>query len=390
MGKTYNFDELVIRKGTSCLKHDNAKNYFGTDDLIPMWIADMDLKTPDFVMDALRRRCDNEALGYTFAPDTYVAAVIRWLHDHYGIDTDRSCLNFIPGIVKGIAFAIQAFTAPGDHILMTTPVYPPFLNVSTKNRRILNISRLMTVNGRFEIDFDDFDRKAEGCKLFILSNPHNPGGVVWTEEELKRMAGICEKHHVLVVSDEIHADLTLPGFRHTSFTKVSAYAHDNTITFIAPSKTFNIPGLGSSITYVPGDELRKEFFGYLECNEFCHGNVFAFVGAEAAFANGDDWLKQLLAYIEGNIDLVESYLKENLPMITMMRPEASFLIWLDFNKTGLGHEEIKHKLAYEAKVGFNDGMEYGEQCAGFMRMNIGTTRAVVKEALDRMAKVFKK
>lgn len=386
--KIYNFDQTVNRKGTSCLKYDKARNYFGTDDLIPMWIADMDLKTPDFVLDAIRKRCDNEALGYTCPPDTYVTAILNWLRRRYHIDTCRECLNFIPGIVKGIAFAIQVFTKPGDHILMLTPVYPPFLDVPTKNERILNISELKTVNGRFAIDYDDLASKAKGCKMLILSNPHNPGGTVWTKAELQRIADICRKNNVLVVSDEIHADLTFPQYHHTSFSTVSDAARENSITFIAPSKTFNIPGLASSITYVPADNVRQKFFRYLDDNEFSHGNIFAYVSAEAAFSQGEDWLRQLLDYLQGNVDFAEAFIREKLPQVTMMRPEASFLLWLDFNKTGLTHEELGNILIHKAKVGFNDGLEYGKQCRGFMRMNIGTSRAVVKEALERIASVL--
>lgn len=387
MTKQYNFDEIVDRKGSFCVKHDMTKEVFGTEDLIPMWVADMDFKTPDFVLEAIQNRCRHEVLGYTYAPDTYIMAVLNWMQKHYHIASKRSCIHFIPGIVQGIALTLQAFTQPGDKVLITTPVYPPFLRLPVKNGRPLCISKLKTVNGRFAIDFDDLAHKANGCKIMILANPHNPGGTVWTKEELQRIADICAENHVLVIADEIHADLTLPGYTHTSFSTVSETARENSITFLAPSKTFNMAGLGSSVGYVPNEKIRRQFFDFLDNNELSFGNIFAFVGAEAAFAKGEEWRQQLLTYLQGNIDFVEQYLKTKLPQITMMRPAASFLLWLDFRKLGLSHEELVHKLAFEAKVGFNSGLEYGDECEGFMRMNIGTSRAIVKEALDRMRKL---
>ena len=231
---TYNFDEIVPRRGTHCVKHDMLNQFFGTDDLLPMWVADMDFKTPDFILDAIRKRCEHEVLGYTFSSDTYVCAVINWLQTHYGITTQWKNLHFIPGIVQGIAFVLQAFTQPGDKVLVTTPVYPPFLNVPHRSGRVFVSSPLKTVNGRFAIDFDDFEEKAKGCKVFILANPHNPGGTVWSKEELQQIATVCHRQHVLVIADEIHADMTFAPHRHTSFSTVSDEAYHNSITFRLP------------------------------------------------------------------------------------------------------------------------------------------------------------
>ena len=222
--KLYDFNDIVPRKGTYCVKHDMTPEVFGTDDLLPMWVADMDFKTPDFILEAIRKRCEHEVLGYTFAPDGYKMAVLNWFQKRYGIATKWNRMRFVPGIVQGIAFALQTFTQPGDKVLITTPVYPPFINVPHRTGRVFVSSPLKTVNGRFSFDFDDFERKAEGCKILILSNPHNPGGTVWTKEELARVADICLRKGVLVISDEIHADLTYPGFKHTSFTTVSEAA----------------------------------------------------------------------------------------------------------------------------------------------------------------------
>ena len=314
--KLYDFNSIAPRKGTYCVKHDMTPEVFGTDDLLPMWVADMDFKTPDFILEAIRKRCEPEVLGYTFAPDGYKMAVLNWFQKRYGIATKWNRMRFVPGIVQGIAFALQTFTQPGDKVLITTPVYPPFINVPHRTGRVFVSSPLKTVNGRFSFDFDDFERKAEGCKILILSNPHNPGGTVWTREELARVADICLRKGVLVISDEIHADLTYPGYKHTSFTTVSEAAECNSITFFAPSKTFNMAGLASSVCYVSDENIRKEFFGFLDHNELSLGHIFGYYAAEAAFAHGEEWLRQLLEYLQGNIDAAEQYLKEHCPEIT--------------------------------------------------------------------------
>lgn len=385
--KSYNFDDIAQRKGTFCVKHDMTPEVFGTDDLLPMWVADMDFKTPDFILEAIRKRCDHEVLGYTFAPDSYKMAVLNWFQKHYGIATRWNKMHFIPGIVQGIAFVLQTFTVPGDKVLITTPVYPPFINVPHRTGRVFVSSPLKTENGRFTFDFEDLDRKAKGCKVMILSNPHNPGGRVWNKEELAQVADICLKHNVLVISDEIHADLTYPEFQHTSFTNVSEAAKHNSITFFAPSKTFNMAGLASSVCYVPDQEIRKTFFSFLDHNELSLGNIFGYYAAEAAFAHGEEWLQQLLAYLQGNIDAAEKYLHEHCPEITFMRPEASFLLWMDFRAWNLPQKELIHRLVYDAKIGLNNGTDFGADGEGFMRMNIGTNRETVLEGLRRICSI---
>lgn len=381
---TYNFDEIIARRGTSCVKHDMLNEVFGTDDLLPMWVADMDFKTPDFIVNAVKERCNHEVFGYTFAPEHYKMAVLNWMQKHYHIETKWKNIHFIPGIVQGIAFVLQAFTNPGDNVLITTPVYPPFINVPHRSGRRFVSSSLKTVDGRFTFDFADLEEKAKLCKVMILANPHNPGGTVWTKKELQQVAAICKRHNVLVIADEIHADLTLPGHKHTSFTTVSDEALHNSITFIAPSKTFNMAGLASSICYVPDPDIKKQFFGFLDANELSLGTLFAYVAADAAFSKGEEWLQQLLSYLQGNIDFTEDYLKTNLPQITMMKPQASFLLWMDFRALGLPHKELVDFLITQAKVGLNSGIDYGPDGEGFMRMNIGTPRANIEEALRRI------
>ena len=388
--KKYDFDEVIERRGTSCVKHDMMDRIYGTNDLMPMWVADMDFRSPDFVLDAIRQRCEHEVLAYTFGSDSYFEAVINWFKRHYSVDARKDELHFVPGIVAAIAFAIQAFTEKGDRIMIMPPVYPPFIDLPTYAGRKLSCCHLKTENGRFVIDFSDMERKAEGCKMLLLSNPHNPGGTVWSIDTLRQINAICNKTGTIVISDEIHADLTLPGFHHTSFSTVSADARNKSITFIAPSKTFNIAGMGSSIAFIPNKDLRKQYFGYLDGYEVANGNVFAYTVAEAAYRKGDIWLLQVRDYIADNVAFTMSFLKQHIPLAVAMPPEASFLVWIDFNPTGFSYEEVKRRLIQEAKVALNDGYAFGgERYKGFFRLNVGCPRSVLEKALCEIAKALK-
>ena len=399
--KHYDFDKPIERRGTDCFKWDALQAMYGREDLTPMWVADMDFRSPDFVMEAIRKRCDHEVLGYTMPSDGYWQAITTWLEKHYGIQATKKDLHFIPGIVAGIAYALLCFTQPGDRVLVTTPVYPPFLNLPKDSGRTLVASPLKIVNGRFEIDFDDFERRAEGCKVFIMSNPHNPAGTVWGTETLARIAAICERHHLLVVSDEIHADLTLPPHRHVSYSTVCETARNHSLTFMAPSKTFNIAGLGSSVCYISNPDLRKRFFGWLDALGVAGGNVFAFTAAEAAFAHGEDWLRQMLDYLNVNVRTLGNYLKENMPKVKAVLPEASYLAWLDFSAYGLSHEQLRDKLVNEARVALNDGTtfgvrdlkgataEIGDAYRCCFRMNLGCPTQTLLEVLERIKEVVR-
>ena len=384
--KQYNFDEIIDRKGTDCFKWDALQAMYGRGDVTPMWVADMDFRSPDFVMDAIRKRCDHEVLGYTMPSEGYWQAATTWLDRHYNIQATKNDLHFIPGIVVGIAYTLLCLTKPGDKILVTTPVYPPFINLPKESGRELVCSPLKIKNGRFEIDFEDFEHKVEGCKIFIMSNPHNPAGTIWGTDVLRRIADICERHNVIVISDEIHADLTLPGHHHVSYSTVSETAKRNSITFMAPSKTFNIAGLGSSICYIADADLRKHFFGWLDALGIAGGNIFAFTAAEAAFRDGEEWLRQMLEYLHENVRTLEQFLQERMPRVKAVLPEASYLAWLDFSNYGMTHEELKDKLLNEAKVALNDGTTFGgkmyEHC---FRLNIGCPRQMLLDALNRIA-----
>ncbi len=393
----YNFNEIIERRGTDCFKWDALESMYGRGDVTPMWVADMDFRSPDFVMEAIRQRCEHPVLGYTMPSEGYWQTVTAWLEKHYSIHTTKENLHFIPGIVAGIAYALLCLTQPGDKVLVTTPVYPPFLNLPKDSDRTLVTSPLKIANGRFEIDFEDFERKAKGCKLFIMSNPHNPAGTVWGTEVLKKIADICEQHNVLVISDEIHADLTLPGHQHVSYSNVSKKG----ITFMAPSKTFNIAGLGSSVCYISDEALRKHFFGWLDALGVAGGNIFAFTAAEAAFAHGEEWLRQMLEYLNENVKTLEQFLNERMPKVKAVLPEASYLAWLDFSDYGLTHEQLKDKLLNEAKVALNDGTtfgvrdhkgattEIGDAYRCCFRLNLGCPKSMLFDALERIAQAVR-
>ena len=387
--KQYNFDDIIERKGSDCFKWDALPSMYGRDDLLPMWVADMDFRSPDFVMDAIRHRCEHQVLGYTMPSEGYWQAVESWLERRYVIKATKDKLHFIPGIVAGIAYALLCLTNPGDKVLVTTPVYPPFLNLPKESGRMLVCSQLKIENGRFAIDFDDFEQKVAGCKMFIMSNPHNPAGTVWGADVLRRIADICKRHNVLVISDEIHADLTLPPHKHVSYSTVSDDARSNSITFVAPSKTFNIAGLGSSVCYIADEALRKRFFGWLDALGVAGGNIFAFTAAEAAFANGEEWLKQMLDYLKGNVLALQAFLNDRLPKVKAVLPEASYLAWLDFSDYGIPHKELADKLINEARVALNDGTTFGGsdyECC--FRINLGCPKSMLLDALNRIAGVF--
>ena len=385
----YNFDETIERRGTDCFKWDAPAQQYGHDDLLPMWVADMDFRSPDFVMEAIRQRCDHEVLGYTMPSDGYWQAVTAWLQKHYHITATKEHLHFIPGIVAGIAYTLLCLTKPGDKVLVTTPVYPPFLNLPKESGRELVCSPLKIENGRFAIDYSDFERKAEGCKIFILSNPHNPAGTVWGKEVLQRIANICERKGLLVISDEIHADLTLPPHQHVSYSTVSETAARHSLTFMAPSKTFNIAGLGSSVCYIAAPELRNRFFGWLDGLGVAGGNIFAFTAAQAAFAHGEEWLLQMLAYLNVNVQTLDEFLRTRLPKVKAVLPEASYLAWLDFSAYGIPHKELSDRLLNKAKVVLNDGTTFGGstyECC--FRLNLGCPRAILLDGLERIASVI--
>ena len=382
---TYNFDELIDRRHTGSVKWDGMKNAFGRDDLTAMWVADMDFRTPPFVMDALRQRLEHEVLGYAMPCEGWDTTICHWLQKRHQWEVRPDWLTFVPGIVRGQAFALLCFTNPGDRVLVMTPVYHPFFLVTERLKREAVRSPLDLRDGHYHIDFDRLRHDLQGCKALVLCNPHNPGGRVWTVDELRRIAELCQESGTLVISDEIHADLTLPPYKHHPFATVSPAAASNSVTFMAPSKTFNMPGVQSSFAIVPDDTLRARSQHLMEAGEFCEGHLFAYIGCKAAFEHGEEWLNQLLAYIQGNIDFTESYLRQHIPAIGMIRPQASFLVFLDCRQLGLEQEALERLFADKARLALNTGTTFGEPGRGFMRLNVGCPRAALKQALDQLA-----
>lgn len=382
----YNFDEIIDRKGTAAYKIELCNWRFGTDDVLPLWVADMDFRTPDFVMNAILRRCEHEILGYTIKNQEFYAPIIDWVQYKHQWEVNPRWIGFVPGIVPAMAVSVLAFTNPGDKVIVQSPVYPPFYNVVENNKRQLAINELLLIDGQYRMNMEELRTLAADpeCKLLLLCSPHNPGGRVWSTQELQEVVEICAENNVIVVSDEIHADLVLPGYKHVPFATVSENAKQNSITLMAPSKTFNIAGLGSSSFIIPNPELFTTFSRQLQALEFAGGNIFAFVATKAAYEHGADWLNQLIEYIQGNVDFVDSYLKENIPQVKAIIPQASFLVWLDFSGLGLTDDEVEELLVKKAKIGLNPGRSFGKGGEGFHRLNIGHSRLQLKQALDNL------
>lgn len=387
MNTNYNFDEVIDRKGSGDIKHDALQELWGRSDLLPMWVADMDFATPSFIVDALKQRMEHPIFGYTATPEAYWQAIIDWVATHHQWDIRKEWLCYIPGIVKGIGFVVNHFTKPGDKVIIQTPVYHPFRLVPQENGREVVFNPLTP---SYEMDFDNLSEVCdERCKVLILANPHNPIGICWSRETLERLADFCHDHHILVISDEIHCDMALFGHKHIPFASVSEKAADCSITFQAPTKTFNIAGIVSSYAIVPNDELRQKFFCWMKANEFDAPNIFAPIATIAAFTKGEEWRRQMLSYVEGNIRLVEDYCHEHMPQIKPIRPQASFLIWLDCRGLGLDHDALEDLFANKARLALNDGAMFGEAGSGFMRLNVGSPRSVIQQAMDQLRKAVR-
>ena len=389
--KQYNFDEVIERRGTSCVKYDTLEKDFGNADLIPLWVADLDFRTPDFIIDAIKKRCEHEIFGYTFAPESYYNSIINWVHYKHQWDIRQEWISYIPGIVKGIGFVLQCFTQPGDKVIIQPPVYHPFRIVPENMRREVVYNPLKRVNGIYEMDFEHLESVIDDrCKVLIVCNPHNPGGIVWKKETLEQLAEICAKHHLLVISDEIHAEMNYPQFVHHPFASVSETAAHCSITFMAPSKTFNIPGIVTSYSIIPDEQIRNTFYSFMEAGEFNDGTLFAYVATEAAYTYGAEWLQQMRAYVMDNIRFVDAYLQGHIPQIKVYLPQASFLIWLDCHELGLSQPELVSLFKDKAGLLLNDGSMFGPGGEGFMRMNVGCPRSVLVTALEALKKAIDK
>lgn len=380
----YNFDEVVCRKHTDALKLEALAPRWGRTDLLPMWVADMDFKTPPFIVEVMKKRMECEVFGYTAKPESWYEAIISWQKRRHKWTITKEMISFVPGVVPALAMAVQAFTQPGEKVMIQQPVYNPFAQVIRNNHRELVNCPLELKDGQYYINFKLFEKKIKGCKLFLFCHPHNPGGRVWTREELEKVATICAQNNVIIVADEIHADLTLLPYEHIPFASVSEEAKQNSVVFASPSKAFNMAGLATSYAVIANPTLRRRFESYVEGNELAAGNVFAFNTVVAAYNKGEEWLQQMLTYVQGNIDEVVSYIKENIPQLKVIIPQASYLVFIDFSALQLNQKDIVALCTNRAHLALNDGSIYGEEGNGYMRINLACPRSVVRQALAQL------
>ena len=384
----YNFDEVIDRRGSDSLKLEALLPRWGREDLIPMWVADMDFRTPPFIIDSVKKRIECEIFGYTEKPNTWYQSIINWQKKRHQLAITKEMISFIPGVVPAIVMAIEAFTKVGEQVLIQPPVYYPFAAAIRNTGRKVITNPLLLGNLQYYIDFDDFEKKVKTCKLFILCNPHNPGGRVWSKEELKKLAAICLKYQVLMISDEIHADLTLPSYKHISLASLSEEIAMNTVTFSSASKTFNMAGLASAYAIIPNPQVRQKFLDKTVGYMLTDGNIFAFQTTVAAYEQGEEWLNQLLAYVQGNIDFLTQYIDQHLPKVKYLVPQASYLVFLDFRALGLSQKELVSFCTNKAHLALVDGSVFGEEGKGFMRINLASPRSVIEKALEQLKEAF--
>ena len=386
----YDFDKVTDRRGTNSLKYDFAVERGKPKGILPLWVADMDFPVAEEITQGLKRAVNHGIYGYSEAKDSYFQAVADWMSRYHGWEVQKEWLVKTPGVVFAIAAAIRAFTKEGDGVLIQNPVYYPFREVIEDNDRRLVDNTLVEENGGYTMDLEDFERKIleNRVKLFILCNPHNPVGRVWTREELSAVAEICLKHGVLVISDEIHHDFVYPGYEHTVFATIDDRLKDVTITCTAPSKTFNLAGLQVSNIFIANEALRKQFCKEIARTGYSQLNTLGLVACECAYRGGGEWLAELKQYLKGNLEYVREYLKEKLPKVHIVEPEGTYLLWLDFRELGLSGRELENLIVNQAGLWLDAGDIFGACGEGFERVNIACPRAILKEALDRLAGVF--
>ncbi|NGZ75108.1 MalY/PatB family protein [Saccharibacillus alkalitolerans] len=383
----FDFHTQIDRLQSASEKWDGREKVFGAPDALPLWVADMDFAAPQEVLDAMRKRVDHGVFGYTFRTPAYFDAVVNWMKERHDWTIDPEWITFTPGVVPALAFAVEAFTKPGDKIAIQTPVYPPFYNVVRENGRQLVMNPLtVTENGGYEMDFEDLELKlADDVKMLILCSPHNPVGRIWSRADLEKLAEICLKHDVLVVADEIHADLIFEPKAHVPFASVSDAARDNCLVCTAPSKTFNLAGLSVSNIVIPSRKLRVTFQRTVAK---MHGlgsiSTLGATATEAAYTHGGEWLDELLAYVRGNMEYVRDQIEEHLPELSMNLPEATYLLWIDFRGLNLNAKELMQFLLHKAGIALNDGTMFGLEGAGYMRMNVACSRSIVEQAMEQL------
>lgn len=382
----YNFDEIIDRTQTDSVKWGISEHLFGRKDVIPMWVADMDFRAPEPVIQAMTARAEEGVYGYAIRPNSYYEAVIDWLQKRHGWQTQRGWQITTPGVVPAISVAIQAYTQPGDKIIIQSPVYHPFFKLILNNGRQVVENPLIQANGYYRMDFEALEILASDArtKMLILCSPHNPVGRVWSREELARLGQICLAHGVLVISDEIHSDLVYSWAKHTPLASISPEFAENTVTLLAPSKTFNIAGLHTSVAMISNSELNARFCQVIENLGIGGSSIFGMVGLEAAYRYGEEWLEQLLPYLEGNLNALVDFFSHRIPRIKVCRPEGTYLVWLDCRDLGLNRADLKKFMIQKAGLGLDEGAVFGPPGEGFMRLNAACPRAVLLRALNQL------
>jgi cysteine-S-conjugate beta-lyase len=383
----WNFDEVYPREATDCIKYDLREDTFGKNDVIPMWVADMDFRTPSFIADRLRERTEHQIYGYSFRSSSYFNSIVSWLEARHKWNINREWICFCPGIVPALNLCTLAFTRPGDSIIVQPPVYTPFFSAVESHGRNIVYNNLIEKDGYWSMDFESLKRSISAdTRMIIISNPHNPVGRAWTPEELRTLAAICLENKILILSDEIHCDLVLPGYVHTPVARISDEVSDITVTCIAPSKTFNLAGLSTSSVIIANPVLRKYFNRKIESLHIGNGNIFGNIASAAAYSEGHDWVDELMKYIGENVGFVMNYCQEYIPEIVPVRPEATYMIWLGCRKLGLTGKDLPDFFIHKAGVGLNEGSSFGPGGEAYMRMNLGAPMATVKRAMEQIRK----
>ena len=384
---SYDFDRITNRRGSGCFKYDGLNMIYGRDDLISLWVADMDFPVAPAIMEALQKRLDHGIFGYNLRLPVFYDTVLNWVEKQYGYKADGDWMLSTPGVMPAVSLAVTVLTEPGDGVLIQTPVYRPFHNAALDQGRVLLTSPLLLRDGRYEIDFDDLESKLKGAKLFILCSPHNPVGRLWSEAELRKMGQLCRQHGVTVISDEIHADLVFDGAKAVSIAALDDFA-DITICCMSAAKSFNLAGLATSVVLVKNPSLRQPLASAIEEYHLFMGNSFGIEATIAAYRDSEVWLQALLTYLEGNRAFLLDAFESELPQLKMLKPEACYLAWIDFRDLGLSDKAIADLLVNKARLALDPGLKFGDEGAGFQRLNFGCPRSVLAEAVDRLKKAI--
>ncbi len=387
----YDFDTIISRDNHCSRKHCGCGERFGTNDVIPMWVADMDFKAPQPVIDSLQDMINHGVLGYIQRPDSYFDAIIDWKFKKHNWVIDKNLLSHSPNVVTSLSILVETQSKVGDKVMVQSPVYPQFYKTIEMNGRVVVKNKLIIEDGVYKMDFVDFENKLkEGVAIFMFCSPHNPVGRVWTVEELTKIAELCLKYNTLIVSDDIHCDLTLWGNKHTPIAKISKDFSDITVTCTSSTKTFNLAGIQASTVIFPNEKIKADFDQVLHKYDIQANSAFNVVANEAAFRHGEEWLEQLIEYIQDNIVYTKKYFDEHVPKIKAYIPEATYFMWLDFTAFNLSDEEIERILLYDAKVALNECKPYDDELSGYFRINLATSKFVVEEALNRIRIAFEK